>query len=229
MKNFVKSIKMLRYGLQVKMQLILTLAFLVLGIVFELTMSRVDSGSIISGLYLAISGVYVFQLMMSSSVSTLVQTSSLKRGLQTVHPVIFTTLTTLLTYTIFVCIRVVRINKMGGKDFDESSLNASKGIIAVGLMAALLLVYMGICYKLFIVSIVILCIGVVAIMLMGNISLVSRVFDFANDMSLTSIIALGYGCIIVGGLLCRLFMGLLYRRSIDMLAVRTALRQASLK
>ena len=124
---------MLRYGLQVKTMLILSVAFFMFGLVFEFTLSSIDYNNITSGLYLAISGVYVYQIMLTSSVSSLVQTSSMKHGLQTIYPAVFTLMTSLFTFTVFVVIRIVRINNMG----DDFSLFFAKGILSTAFLLGL--------------------------------------------------------------------------------------------
>ena len=225
MKNFIKAMKMLRYGLQVKTMLILSVAFFMFGLVFEFTLSSIDYNNITSGLYLAISGVYVYQIMLTSSVSSLVQTSSMKHGLQTIYPAVFTLMTSLFTFTVFVVIRVVRINNMG----DDFSLPFAKGILSTAFLLGLLLAYMGLCYKQFILSLIILCIGVAVILFTGYAGRMVKMLDFANDLSLGMIVCLGYLIVLAGWILCWLFSILLYRRPIDFLSVRAALRQASLK
>ncbi len=229
MKNFIKSLKMIRYGLQVKTMTILTLAFFAFGIVFEFTMSKSDGTNITSGLYMAIAGVYAYQVIVSSSVSSLVQTSSMKHGLQTTYPTLFTLITSLFTFTTFVIIRVCRINSLGGKDFDEFTLSSAKGILTCAFLVMICAVYMGISYKSFIFSLVILSLGVIAVMFSSTFGRFSSLLDFANNWSMATIIIVSYCMVLVGWVLCWLISNLLYRKSIDTLSVRAALRQAAMK
>ncbi|MCR5330894.1 MAG: hypothetical protein K6E62_06865, partial [Lachnospiraceae bacterium] len=81
----------------------------------------------------------------------------------------------------------------------------------------------------FILSLIVLCIGVAVILFTGYAGRMVKMLDFANDLSLGMIVCLSYLIVLAGWILCWLFSILLYRRPIDFLSVRAALRQASLK
>ena len=227
MKQFIKSLKLLKYGLQFKTMIILTIVFFALGIIFEVTSYGGDMG-ILSGLYMVLAGVYIYQLMLTPSVSKLVQTSSFRRKMQTIYPMILTELTSLFSFTVFVIIRVARIEARGGRYFDEGTLVSSKGILITAVLAAILIIYDGICFKYYIASFAVMFVALIIIAFRYAAGL-STVFDFADSLSYAQLIGLSYGLLLVGGLICWLISIFAYRKPIDNLSVRTAIRQAQSK
>ena len=80
MKTLITYFKMMKYALQAKLILVLTLFFFIFGIVFELLdFTRAGSSYSLAALYLALTGMYFYQLVFSSTVSKLVQSSPLKK------------------------------------------------------------------------------------------------------------------------------------------------------
>ncbi len=228
MKNFFRSLKLLKYGLQVRTMLILTIVFFIAGVLMELFLTGTGT-DVISGMYLVISGAYIYQLMMTPSASSLVQTSSFRRNLQTKYPMIMTLCTTLFTFTVFVLLRTRRILAMGGKESGEAAAAASKGIFVTAALASLILIYMGVCFKKYILSFVFLIIVAFVLGLTGTIDHLSRLFTFVNCLNYPTLILTSYGVIIAGAILGWLISILCYRMPIDALAIRAALRQAQTK
>ncbi|MCR5330928.1 MAG: hypothetical protein K6E62_07040, partial [Lachnospiraceae bacterium] len=223
MKRFIKSLKLLKYGLQAKTLLILTVFFFVAGVLIELFLANVGS-DIVSGLYLSISGVYIYQLMVTPTASSLVQTSSYKYALQTKYPTIMTMCTTLFTFSIFVCLRVYRIANLGGREFSEATMTTSRGIFVTALLCGILLTYNGICFKKYILSFILLFAVVFLIIATGSFDYLSSALSFTDNFSYSTLIISSYALVVAGGILGWLVSILCYRMPIDALSVRSALR-----
>ncbi len=96
-KDIKVGLKMMVYGLQFKTMIVLLAIFWILGIFFEFVSN--DMGNI-GGIYLVLCGSYFYQMVITSTVSTYVCSSAYKSKLQTVIPVVFSTLVSLFNYTI---------------------------------------------------------------------------------------------------------------------------------
>ena len=110
MKDLVKYVKMMRYALQFKMILVLAIIFFAFGILFEVVEFS-DSGSSYSlaALYLALTGMYFYQLVFSTTVSKMVQASPMKKKLQVTGPVLITFITSFIVFAIYVAIRLIKV------------------------------------------------------------------------------------------------------------------------
>ena len=225
MKDFFKALKLLKYGLQLKTLIILSSAFFIFGIVIELFMKG-TSIDMISGLYMTLSGAFIYQLMVTASISSLVQTSPFRRRMQTIYPAVTTLITMLFTFSTFVIMRSVRITKMGGINASPEALANAKGIFLTAILAALLFAYSGICYKNYIFSLIIVAVLAFGIAFSAQLRGSRISMGFIETLSLPCLIAISYVIVFAGWLLCLLLSVLLYRKPFDNLAIRASLRQA---
>ena len=231
MKDLVKYFKMMKYALQAKMIFILAIIFFVLGILFEFgDFSGHNSSYSLSCLYLALTAMYFYQLVFSTTVSKLVQSSPMKRKLQTVGPAAVTLITSLLTFTVYVVIRLIRITPQFLEDNGTTYANAYSTILFMAVWYFLFSVYLSISYKSYIISIVIVAVSVIAVLVFGS---TTDIFINITDKLLIGesnpvlLIAVSLGVILVGSLVGYIISLLLYKKPISDMAVRYALRQAS--
>lgn len=231
MKDLVKYFKMMKYALQAKMIFILAIIFFVLGILFELTdFSNHSSSYSLASLYLALTAMYFYQLVFSTTVSKLVQSSPMKKKLQTVGPTAVTLITSLFTFTVYVVIRLIRITPQFLEDNSTTYANTYSTILFMAVWYFLFSAYMSISYKSYIISIVIVAVSVIAILVFGSttdifINITDKLLiDGSNPVLL---IAVSLGIILIGSLVGYIISLLLYKKPISDMAVRYALRQAS--
>lgn len=231
MKDLVKYFKMMKYALQAKMIFILAIIFFVLGILFEFgDFSDHSSSYSLASLYLALTAMYFYQLVFSTTVSKLVQSSPMKKKLQTVGPTAVTLITSLFTFTVYVVIRLIRITPRFLEDNGTTYANTYSTILFMAVWYFLFSVYMSISYKSFIISMVIIAVSVIAILLFGS---TTDVFINMTDKLLIGgsnpvlLIAVSLGIILIGSLVGYVISLLLYKKPISDMAVRYALRQAS--
>ncbi|MBO4416223.1 MAG: hypothetical protein J5824_09640 [Lachnospiraceae bacterium] len=237
MKDIIKYFKLLKYGLQIKTMVILSIVFFALGIVYECV--DLNGGGIIpfSGLYMALSGMYIYQVVITTTVSSLVQVSSMKKKLQCGAPVFFTTCCLLITYTAFVVIRLcITRKRLLAADPSMDTTNYYLQIVFTSLLIAFLFLYFSFSYRFYIISTVILCVTLFPLMLLfirSGFSVTDRIISFVygiiEKLGGGGAIALSYAIILLGALLCYLVNLALYRRPIQSIAFRTALRQAQAK
>ena len=231
MKDLVKYFKMMKYALQAKMIFILAIIFFVLGLLFEFgDFSGHNSSYSLSCLYLALTAMYFYQLVFSTTVSKLVQSSPMKKKLQTVGPAAVTLITSLLTFTVYVVIRLIRITPQFLEDNGTTYANAYSTILFMAVWYFLFSVYLSISYKSYIISIVIVAVSVIAVLVFGS---TTDIFINITDKLLIGesnpvlLIAVSLGVILVGSLVGYIISLLLYKKPISDMAVRYALRQAS--
>lgn len=231
MKDLVKYFKMMKYALQAKMIFILAIIFFVLGLLFEFgDFSGHNSSYSLSCLYLALTAMYFYQLVFSTTVSKLVQSSPMKRKLQTVGPAAVTLITSLLTFTVYVVIRLIRITPQFLEDNGTTYANAYSTILFMAVWYFLFSAYLSISYKSYIISIVIVAVSVIAVLVFGS---TTDIFINITDKLLIGgsnpvlLIAVSLGIILIGSLVGYVISLLLYKMPISDMAVRYALRQAS--
>ena len=231
MKNLVKYFKMMKYALQAKMIFILAIIFFVLGILFEFTDFSGHSGSYsLACLYLALTAMYFYQLVFTTTVSKLVQSSPMKKKLQTVAPSVVTLITSLFTFAVYVTIRLIRITPQFLEDNNTTYANTYSTILFMAVWFFLFSVYMSISYKSFIISMVIIAVSVIAILVFGSttdvfINITGKLL--INGSNPVLLIAVSLGIILIGSLVGYIISLLLYKKPISDMAVRYALRQAS--
>ncbi|MBO4416444.1 MAG: hypothetical protein J5824_10765, partial [Lachnospiraceae bacterium] len=160
MKNIIRYFKLLKFGLQARTMIILSLFFLALGIFYE--MIDFNSNGLIpfSGLYLGISGMYIYQVVITSSVSALVQVSPFKKKLQCGVPAAFTAVCICITFTIFVVLRLTvgmprALNENPAADTTIFYIH----IMTTAIMLAFIFLYFSFSYRYYVVATIILCIA----------------------------------------------------------------------
>ena len=231
MKDLVKYFKMMKYALQAKMIFILAIIFFVLGILFEFTdFSGHSSSYSLACLYLALTAMYFYQLVFSTTVSKLVQSSPMKKKLQTVGPTAVTLITSLFTFTVYVVIRLIRITPQFLEDNGTTYANTYSTILFMAVWYFLFSAYMSISYKSYIISIVIVAVSVIAILVFGSttdifINITDKLLIGGSNPVLLIVVSLGV--ILLGSLIGYVISLLLYKKPISDMAVRYALRQAS--
>lgn len=217
-KDFIRDsmmgFKLAKYGLKVKMQIGMALLFFTLGVVIDV-MSR--GASYLGGFYIVLAGMFVFQCIISMDASTLIQSSGYKRKIQVSYPYYAVIPLVLLFYTIL----AVAHGIMAGMPMDglTAAENYDRQILYFFSMNTLLfamLVYFGLCYKYFILGMIVLMAAVFPLS-MGFYKYEALII---STFSLSGVIIMGYILIIVGFAISILISKALYRKEMSRLAVR---------
>ena len=112
--------KLVQYGLSLKKQLGFAALFAGIGIVLEIvTQGRQSTGAF----YIVLSGLFIYQLIISSDVSTLVQSSPYKKKIQCFYPIISVVPWTYITFTIIVVIHWLFAKAGGERLIREHAMN----------------------------------------------------------------------------------------------------------
>lgn len=210
-KDFLLAVKLMKYGLSVKLELALGLICLIAGIFTDI---KLKGSSFIGGFYISLSFLFLFQLLLSIDVSTLVQSSAYKKKIQLVLPYLFVIPAILLTFTLTIILHIALIRRgVEGYSDSENFLMQTNYILLLSIMLGIVMIYFGFCYKYFVVSTVILIFVIIAVEAIANIGMFHRICQ-----SLPLTIAVSYLILIAGIALSCLFSALLYRKKLSQVA-----------
>ena len=144
-KNYKLGLKLLKYSYGIKQCVLIALLFFVIG----LLLFMVNSSGFLGPLYLGMSAIYITQLLNTLNISSLVQSSSRKKALQTSIPVLVGLPVYLLAYGLTVVVEMLLLHT--GKTQVQDIVGT---LILVGLMEMWLLAYCGLAYKWFYASVI---------------------------------------------------------------------------
>lgn len=145
-KDLKLGLKLIKYGAQFKLNIISAAFLFVLAIIFEL-MSH--GTTFIGAFYFLLVGVFPMQLIFSTDVSTMVQTSRMKRKIQITLPILFNSIIMGASVIFVGIVRYVEIMM-----YPEDEAMIVNGLILVGATSFCFLAYMGAAFKHFAISMI---------------------------------------------------------------------------
>ena len=206
--------KLVQYGLSLKKQMAFAIGFAVIGVALDaFTRGRQVTGSF----YIVLSGLFIYQLIISSDVSTLVQSSPYKKKIQITYPLIAVIPWNYITFTIVVLLHWLFIKADG----EEYLVTHSSNIFLLGILLMITMSYFGLSYKFFISSTVVMVFLVFGAMIPVNIMLrnESPLFN-----SYGTCVAIAYGLLTVGIVISFILSKLVYKFELSKLAFRMMLK-----
>lgn len=157
MKNdFVKSLKLIKYSLSLKMNVTMAIVFFLLGLAMELyqafwvTDMVSASGIPLGAVFMICTAMFPSQMLVSLDVSLMAQASAYKKKLQTSLSTLMILIGNLVMFTLILIIRMIGVAVTPGATLETMH------ILPVGIFSALIILYSGIVYKFFIMSIIVL-------------------------------------------------------------------------
>ncbi len=218
MKNFIEEFKtaykIIGYGAKIKQNFMMAGLFLLIGILFEYT----SKGMQITGsFYIVLSGMFLYQMIMSSDISTLVQASPYKKKIQCNYPMIAVIPWMFIALTIVLIIHYILI-------LNDSSLlqPQCQNLVILGLCLLFMLIYFGFAYKYFIGATIFMMISVMVMMFGMNAYFRG---ENAVELSFAGCVIFDYVCSIVGCILCKVFTELVYKKELSPLAFRGLIKK----
>ena len=220
MINKIKTgIMLCRYGFSFKSNVAGALIFMVLGIVMQINM--INGMSFLGSMYIVLSAVFMYQLICSVTISTMIQTSGYKKQLQTLIPTITSVPFMMLMYT--VCVIMYYFMKSGSEEY------AIKNLLLTAIFVFFMEIYTGTAYKYFVVSLGVMLVSIYAFMFNSD-RIMEMLMTVLSSLSLNSfgaVIVIGYVAIIVGGVLEYLLSCLFYKKPLSKMAFGAALKRAA--
>lgn len=218
LKGLKMGFRLMKYGYKIKMNVIMMIVILALGIVAEITS---EGTSFLGGFYLMMTGMFAYQLIMSMDISEMVQSSAAKRKLQVGLPVVASTVVYLASYTFLLVERVILIHQN-----PQSKEELLYTLFTILLIMITVYIFSSICYKYFVAGFIlflILFIGVDtgAVILWNN-----GIGAWLCQIGLGWLAVLGYAVVLLGGGIEYLLGSLLYRKPLSEFAFRGIFKDA---
>ena len=213
MKSLIKCFKLLKYSAQLKSQLFFLVVIAVTGFIIEFT-STTDSFSIIGSFYILLFPATIGHMLISLSMSGLVQSSVLKKKLQTVYPHVLSFPLMSLSLLLIIVHRAWLIqNGVKGLSDAENLALQSSALISIGILMFLCLIYFALCFK-FHIQAMIIFIGIVVpimVILQNNTFGIMNILgkDFKQSVIITIIL------FVCGNLLSIILSNVFYKYSLS--------------
>ena len=219
MKEKKTSFRLLRYCYGIKTNCIQAGVFLLTGV---LLMALGDKNGELMGCYFWVTiGLLPAQLISSLSVSKMVQSSPMKKKIQTIIPVAVSLGCVLLIYLLESLVYGIRLLNGSGQEAEISGF-----LLAVAIMTALMLTYVGVALKHFVVSTLLFISDVMYLYLMmgKREACLMKVLN-SMDMPFGLAVLAGLGIILAGGLAQYLLTLLFYKAPLDRMGQPAFLRR----
>lgn len=215
--DFKLGLKLMRHGLSFKSSIISSILFLIGGLMFEASGEPIG---IVGSVYAVMGSIMVYQLVQSLTCAGLVQSSSLKKRLQTSISAICTFVCTMIFNTIIVGVKIL-IGYLNHTPMNE----VAAGILVTGFFLIIIMVYMGTSMKAFLLSTIlfIMSCGIVGYFIGMGLGL-----DwFARwNISIGVSIAGSYLAVVIGSFLMYLISIAFYKKDYSKTTFDSALKRA---
>lgn len=147
-----KGWKLRGYGLGVKTQRAFCIIFLIVGTLFKLSPLETEyMGIDVGAVFLFCSAMFPAQLVMSLDMSQMVQASPYKKKLQISIPAKMTTAGVMIMLGWSIFLQVISC-MISGKNFADQGVK----LLMTGMWAFVILLFTGVCYKFFVVSMIVM-------------------------------------------------------------------------
>ena len=216
-KELKNAYKLVQYGLSIKKQLGFAAMFALIGIALEIA---TKGSQYIGAFYIVLSGLFIYQMIISSDVSTLVQSSPYKKKIQCTYPLIAVIPWTYIAFSIVVIIHWVFAKSADAETYRQYSMN----IFLIGFLLFITMSYFGISYKFFILSTILMCFGIGVVCSAMNI-LEHRNFTLFDSYS--SCVVIAYILLTAGSILSGVLSRLFYKKDLSKMAFKGVLGKNS--
>ena len=206
LRDIVIGFKLIKHSNTRKNDILIIALFLCIGVIVEISSRGLN---FLGGFYIAASILCIYEQVEKVAVFTLVQSSGLKKALQTVIPVVTSFVLEIFLFTLLLIERIILINM-----YPENRAELLKSLFMVIVILLLCVIYCTICMKFYVVSTVIFVFMAGASSAIGNMEL------FRNSMSLPLLAAIGYITIVVGAASQYLISNLMYKYSFSKFVFR---------
>ena len=214
-----KGWKLRGYGLGVKTQRAFCIIFLIAGTLLKLFPLETEYMAIdVGAVFLFCSAMFPAQLVMSLDMSQMVQASPYKKKLQTSIPAKMTTVGILIMFGWSMFLQVISC-MISGKNFADQGVK----LLMTGMWAFVILLFTGICYKFFVVSMIVMYIFIFGAGMLLEIGLLFFIpKGFIHPLvAIVEDIAL----ILIGGVIQYGLMRLFYKYPLSKAAFGAAIRR----
>ena len=207
-KKIKLGLTLVKYGFRPGINLEMCILFLAIGVVLEISSKGTN---IIGAFYFLLTGVYIYHMIEYMSISKMVQTSKMKKALQTTVPTATSTLLYLVIFTCVVIEKAILIH-----NYPENTQIYLETLLIIVAYQVTAMLYIGLCYKYFVAATI--CFFAVIMGLTAGAHILSR----NNHLSLSFPVEviIGYIAIIVAAVLEYLISTLIYKKELSKFAFK---------
>ena len=219
------ALKMTNFSIQSKWMKALLIIFFVMGILFEF-MPGAYTPNNLGGLYLMLTPAYLYQMVVTPTVSSYVAASQKKRDLQTKLPALVVTLGAIVAFTIHAVLRWVNYSIYDYSVVEGAYNTNCISVITASFLFFLMAVYSGAAYKKFVVSLVFFIILLLPSMIFFMNPNIIYSLGLVRNITFSKAVICGYMIVLLGGLVMYLISLFLYKKGMDVKAFKAALARA---
>lgn len=217
--DFKLGLKLLKYGFKVKQQCFFLVAILTAGIIVEIVTKGTN---MIGGFYILLIGMFAQQMIISLNVSSLIQSSKIKRATQTTMPVIVSFIL-YFALMIFLSIeKTIMVNM-----YPETAIELKTTFVTVAIIFFFTLIYSGFAYKFYVFSMVFLMTVVLGVTTALTVFSGIGAMDFIADIKMPVLIAFAFVLLFIGIGIQYALSVLTYKREISPLVFKGMMKRMS--
>jgi hypothetical protein len=214
MTETMKYLKLCKYSFRFKTNIAFLILFLAIGVINELVTSGTEY---LGGFYIVLTSVYMFQFIMSLSMSDMIQASGIGRRIHLDVPVMLNVLLSTVLYTLLVIYRFIMAYL-----HPEKATQIATSLLMIDIMFFVLFIYTGFVYKYFLASLLVFAFTFVFVV--GGSNFLIGLPGLVITMPMAAII--GYVAILAGAILQYLICKALVNKPISQRAFRGIFKEA---
>lgn len=172
----------------------------------------------LGGFYVVLCSMYMFQFVMSLSMSDMIQSSGIGRRIQLDIPVKLNFTLSFILFTALIIFRTI----MAGR-YPEKANEIAISLFMIDILIFQMFLYTAFVYKYFLASIIVFCLAIAIIT--AGLTFVTNL-DLFKGLTLNTSIILGYVLIVTGTVLQYLICRLLIRKPVSQRAFRGVFKDA---
>ena len=215
MKEMIRFLKLCKFSFKFKTNMIFLIVFFVIGVINELVTGGTQY---LGGFYIVLCSIYMFQFVMSLSMSDMIQASPIGRRIQLDMPVKLNAFLAIVLYTFLAIFRIymARMNPANERDITIS-------LFMIDVMFFEIFIYTAFVYKYFLVSVFVFCFTFA--FLANGLHITSKL-GILHNLTLNYSVLIGYLVILIGAILQYLICRLLVKKPISQRAFRGIFKDA---
>lgn len=205
--------KLIKYGYNLKSSVAAAAIFFVLGIV--MCVLSPDEMFSLGGMYIVLGPMLLIQCVYTSLSAGISMSSPRRRFIETWFHDGLQLLIGLAGYALVILIAVIQISH--GHSGAEERAALGQAILYTGMLTGVLMIYMGIVYKTFLLSVLLFLVAFVSLMA----EVPDKIFGFMQSVTVAKGILWGLAAIAIGAVISGLLRRMLYKKPLSKFSIRT--------
>ncbi|MCR4999742.1 MAG: hypothetical protein K6A05_07900 [Lachnospiraceae bacterium] len=220
-KEYKTAIALLKYAPKLKLQIVMAVVFLAIGLFYDLLMR---GQSAVGALYFILPTSFLLQAFYATNLSGMIQTSSVRKKTHTLYPYIFTIPYVIIAYLLaagFHAYLAVHGNLV--VSYASNYAIQSRYMLFAGILFMVTIIYLAVGNKFFWSGLTLFVVGVLPPMIISQSRYTPRIFAFC-EASMLRCFVLGLVFTIVGCAVSYLLSVVFYKKDIAPIAMKQMAR-----